>query len=197
MFAGEEIEPTSTALFAQQRSTGLGQGQGRPLVIKPKPASRRAGEPPKPVEIERTSSFLISKRNQQEAGSNPSVGEKVHANPSTPGGISPEHDGEDPMSWVLRKTDQSLDAVEDNVPDVAKSAITFVTGNLGTTTSKVAVDAAKLAAKGGAKLFEVALPAGKWALSKGFGVVVSVAMKQQGKKNRRPQGKDDNANGTR
>lgn len=101
-------------------------------------------------------------------------------------------DDEGPVSWMLRKTDQSLDAVEGNVPDAAKNAITFVTGNLGNNTSKVAVDAAKLAAKGGAKLLEAALPAGKWAISKGFGAVVSVAMKQQKKKPERPGQKDDN-----
>ena len=101
-------------------------------------------------------------------------------------------DDESAVVWMLKKTDQSLDAIEENVPDAAKSAITFVTGNLGNTTSKVAVDAAKLAAKGGAKLLEAALPAGKWAISKGFGAVVSVAMKQQAKKSDKPQQKDDN-----
>ena len=93
------------------------------------------------------------------------------------------------MGWVLRRTDQSLDAMESNIPDDAKDAITYVTGNLGTKASKVAMDAAKLAAKGGMKIAKVAVPAGTWVVSKGFGALISAAgsaakAKQQ-KKNRR------------
>ena len=183
-YAGNRVSDVQEDVQEREQAQ-VSQGQARPLVIKPRPASRQAGEPPKPVEIERTSSFLIRKKDQQERRG----GSAVSAISSRD--IDTDNEDEGPVSWVLRKTDQSLDAMEENVPDAAKSAITFVTGNLGNNTSKVAVDAAKLAAKGGAKLLEAALPAGKWAISKGFGAVVSVAMKQQGKRNERPKQKDD------
>ncbi len=178
-----KLQDHGEAEGSRGQESGAKESQPRPLVIKPRPASRQAGEPPKPIEIERTSSFLIRKKDRYEKRGEDSVSATS---------TQDMDDEEGPVSWMLRKTDQSLDAVEENVPDAAKSAITFVTGNLGNNTSKVAVDAAKLAAKGGAKLLEAALPAGKWAISKGFGAVVSVAMKQQGKKNDRPKQKDDN-----
>lgn len=178
-----KLQDHGEAEGSRGQESGAKESQPRPLVIKPRPASRQAGEPPKPIEIERTSSFLIRKKDRYEKRGEDSVSATS---------TQDMDDEEGPVSWMLRKTDQSLDAVEENVPDAAKSAITFVTGNLGNNTSKVAVDAAKLAAKGSAKLLEAALPAGKWAISKGFGAVVSVAMKQQGKKNDRPKQKDDN-----
>ena len=144
------------------------------LVIKPRPASRQAGEPPKPVKIERTSSFLIRKSEQERR-------EKyVNGLPEDPGqaGALDEDDldfSENPVGWVLRRTDQSLDAMEGSIPDDAKEAITYVTGNLGTKASQVAMDAAKLAAKGGMKVAKVAAPAGTWVISKGFGALISVA----------------------
>lgn len=87
---------------------------------------------------------------------------------------------DNPIEWVLKKTDKSLDAVEERVPDAARSAVTYVTGTFGTNTSKYAVDAMKLAGKGGAKVLEVAVPASKWAISKGVGIIVkSLTQKQQ------------------
>jgi hypothetical protein len=144
------------------------------LIIKPRPASRQAGRPPQPVQIEHTSSFLIRKSEQERR-------EKyVNGLPEDPGqaGALDEDDldfSENPVGWVLRRTDQSLDAMEGSIPDDAKEAITYVTGNLGTKASQVAMDAAKLAAKGGMKVAKVAVPAGTWVISKGFGALISVA----------------------
>ncbi len=159
------------------------------LVIKPRPASRQAGEPPKPVKIERTSSFLIRK-SEQERRRQYSSGLPEEQPGRKRAVVEDDLDfSEDPVGWVLRRTDQSLDAMESNIPDDAKDAITYVTGNLGTKASKVAMDAAKLAAKGGMKIAKVAVPAGTWVVSKGFGALISAAgsaakAKQQ-KKNRR------------
>lgn len=160
-------------------------------MIKPRPASRQAGEPPKPIAIERTSSYLIRKKGQYETREWNPVSEDGDSVTVSRQASIPGDDNETPVSWMLRKTDESLDIVEDKVPDVARRAITFMTGNIGTNTSKVAVDAAKLAVKGGSKLVEAALPAGKWAISKGFGAVVSVAMTQQGRRKEKPRQKDD------
>lgn len=143
------------------------------LVIKPRPATRQAGEPPKPIEIERTSSFLIRKSEQERREKYPPE--------QTPRNVRRRVDDDEldfndnPFEWVLRKTDQSLDAMENTIPDDAKEAITYVTGNLGTNASKVAIDAAKLAAKGGIQVAKAAVPAGTWVLSKGFGALISVA----------------------
>jgi len=145
------------------------------LVIKPRPASRSAGEPPKPIEIERTSSFLIRKTQQERRDKSPVssvMDERVDD--------SQDDFSDNPVEWMLKRTDESLDAVEEIVPDAAKSAITYVTGNLGTNTTKYAADAAKIAVKGGSKLLEVAVPAGKWALAKGFGAALSLAKQPKG-----------------
>lgn len=145
----------------------------RSLVIKPRPATRQAGEPPRPVQIERTSSFLIQKSEQERREKYP---EAASHDARRRGDFDDELDFNDnPVGWVLRKTDQSLDAMENNIPSEAKDAITYVTGNLGTNASKVAIDAAKLAAKGGMKVAKAAVPAGTWVLSKGFGAIISVA----------------------
>jgi hypothetical protein len=151
------------------------------LIIKPRPASRQAGEPPKPVQIERTSSFLIRKSEQERRDKyNGSIVEQQR---TTIRDVDDVEFSDNPVGWVLRKTDQSLDAMENNIPEDAKDAITYVTGNLGTKASKVAIDAAKLAAKGGVKLAQVAVPAGTWVLSKGFGALLSVASTAAASKN--------------
>jgi hypothetical protein len=148
------------------------------LVVKPRPASRHPGQPPKPVQIERTSSFLIRKseeeRREKYSSSGTDLSEtaincNVHSNESN---LEFE---KNPVEWVLKKTDQSLDAMENTIPDDARNVITYVTGNLGTNASKVAIDAAKLAAKGGVELAKVAVPAGTWVVSKGFRALISVA----------------------
>lgn len=156
-------------------SSGDSNRSDRSLVIKPRPATRQAGEPPRPVQIERTSSFLIQKSEQERREKYPEAAASLH-DARRRGDFDDELDFNDnPVGWVLRKTDQSLDAMENNIPSEAKDAITYVTGNLGTNASKVAIDAAKLAAKGGMKVAKAAVPAGTWVLSKGFGAIISVA----------------------
>jgi len=165
------------------------------LVIKPRPASRQAGRPPEPVQIEHTSSYLIRKSEQERR-------EKYRNglpedNPGQKRAVV-EDDldfSENPVGWVLQRTDQSLDAMESSIPDDAKEAITYMTGNLGTKASKVAIDAAKLAAKGGMKVAKAAVPAGTWIVSKGFGALISVAgnvakAKQQQQKKQKKNPRD-------
>ena len=167
-------EGAESASGAETSHQDQAEQRTRDLVIKPRPPRRRPGEPPKPVEIERTSSFLIRKSEQErrEKYSGSLIKEETRRHRSL---VEDLDFNENPVGWVLRKTDESLDAMESNIPDDAKEAITYVTGNLGTKASKVAVDAAKLAAKGGAKIAKAAVPAGTWVLSKGFGALVSVA----------------------
>lgn len=163
----------------------------RSLVIKPRPATRQAGEPPRPVQIERTSSFLIQKSEQERREKYP---EAASHDARRRADFDDELDFNDnPVGWVLRKTDQSLDAMENNIPSEAKDAITYVTGNLGTNASKVAIDAAKLAAKGGMKVAKAAVPAGTWVLSKGFGAIISVA--SSAAKAKKNNGNNGNNNG--
>lgn len=186
---------TGQNIFLTDPSVSVGEQSGArifsepdsKLVIKPRPASRMAGEPPKPIEIERTSSFLIRKTQQERRDKSP-VSSVVDKRVDD----SQDDFSDNPVEWMLKRTDESLDAVEEIVPDAAKSAITYVTGNLGTNTTKYAADAAKIAVKGGSKLLEAAVPAGKWALAKGFGAVLSLAKQPKGKQGKKRSQLQDN-----
>ncbi|KAI8100716.1 hypothetical protein M9434_005107 [Picochlorum sp. BPE23] len=181
--------PQKTRIHSYEEDSPIDGETKRPLVIQPKPASRKAAEPPKPVQIERSSSFLIRRRDQDKPVAQKHTDSlKVQHRARIAGeeGEIESDFNDNPIEWVLKKTDESLDAVEERVPEAAKSAVTYVTGTFGTNTSKYAVDAMKLAGKGGAKVLEVAVPASKWAISKGVGLIVkSITQTQQ-------QNKDSN-----
>ena len=92
---------------------------------------------------------------------------------------------ENPVEWVLKRADASLDAAGERVPDAARGAITYMTGTVSVKASKYAFGAVKLAAKGSSKVLEAALPAGKWMLSRGFSAIsksISSASKDDGDK---------------
>ena len=71
----EEFEQLFSGIFSrsffQRRiilydtvDSGIEKETERAFVIQPKPTSRKAADPPKPVQIERSSSFLIRRRAQ-------------------------------------------------------------------------------------------------------------------------------------
>lgn len=61
--------PRGEETVGEQTSRSDEMVSSKAFVIKPKPPSRKAAQPPKPVTIERTSSYIIqSKKTVQEGG---------------------------------------------------------------------------------------------------------------------------------
>ncbi len=96
-----------------------------------------------------------------------------------------EDQGGNAVDWVLRKVDQSLDAVEDNPPAYAKAIYELSTGPVGTAASKGAVAAAKLTAEAGSQAIRAAAPVGKWVVSQGFKLIASAVITSLTGKDRR------------
>lgn len=129
------------------------------LVIKPPPLSKSPAIPPQPAPIEHTSSYLLrsSKHNEsiQQDDNESSLG--IEKEPFTGNAVD----------WILKKADESLDAVEQDPPAYAKAIYEISTGPVGTTASKGVSFAAKMTIEAGSQALQAAAPVGKWILAQG------------------------------